>query len=358
MQTNAFLRFIHDYSYPNDFYSFYSAEEETGLNSTGKNNNILIKDQSFYFLSGFSAKLIHKTLINSNFIQTNKLDEATLVVGSKSHEDLQKYLKVYQRMTHYLYTQVIGQKVGLHTTLTKFMYYTGLSLPFYPKTFLIPQQLEQFKKSVSSAKFWIEKPSCGSCGRGITIVEGMPEKFITRQVVMQEYIRNPLLIHGYKFDLRFYVAVTSLNPLRVYNYNDGLVRFATEKYALFFEDVSNLSAHLTNFSINKESENFQVTNDVKNDGKGSKWSHVPFWPFLDSLNFDVNNIKEKIDDAIATIIFSARNDLACQSNHRCSFELYGFDVLLTVDGEIHILEVNISPALGTPVQLGPHPKKE
>ena len=48
--------------------------------------------------------------------------------------------------------------------------------------------------------------------------------------IVQEYIKNPYLINGFKFDLRIYVAVTSFNPLRIYIYNDGLTRFATKKY--------------------------------------------------------------------------------------------------------------------------------
>ncbi len=48
-------------------------------------------------------------------------------------------------------------------------------------------------------------------------------------MVVAKYIDNPLLVNGHKWDLRLYVAVTSYDPLTVYLYEEGLVRFATVK---------------------------------------------------------------------------------------------------------------------------------
>jgi hypothetical protein len=48
--------------------------------------------------------------------------------------------------------------------------------------------------------------------------------------IVQEYVEKPFLLDGYKFDLRIYVLITSCDPLRVFLFNDGLVRMSTEKY--------------------------------------------------------------------------------------------------------------------------------
>lgn len=49
-------------------------------------------------------------------------------------------------------------------------------------------------------------------------------------MVVCHYISNPLLINDLKFDLRIYVVVTSINPLKIFMYEDGLARFATSAY--------------------------------------------------------------------------------------------------------------------------------
>ena len=74
------------------------------------------------------------------------------------------------------------------------------------------------------------KPTASSRGRGIYIVNSLRDVVKNEACVISRYLDNPLLIQGHKFDLRLYVVVTCYDPLRVYIYREGLVRFASEKY--------------------------------------------------------------------------------------------------------------------------------
>lgn len=87
-----------------------------------------------------------------------------------------------------------------------------------------------------------------------------------------EYLADPHLINGLKYDLRLYVCVTSYNPLRVYLYKEGLVRFATEKYNTSLKQLSKRYVHLTNYAVNKTNKLFVNNLDAKQDNVGSKWS--------------------------------------------------------------------------------------
>lgn len=86
----------------------------------------------------------------------------------------------------------------------------------------------------------------------------IPQKNSKHNYVVSEYISNPLLLNGYKFDMRIYVAITGVDPLRIYLYDEGLVRFATCKYGAGSSSGKQAKfMHLTNYSINKKNAAYQ-----------------------------------------------------------------------------------------------------
>ena len=57
------------------------------------------------------------------------------------------------------------------------------------------------------------------------------------------------------------MLIGSVDPLRIYLYNDGLARFATEKYEAPNKDNYHLNfQHLTNYAINKFNPKFKASN--------------------------------------------------------------------------------------------------
>ena len=100
---------------------------------------------------------------------------------------------------------------------------------FLPTTYILPSEMTQLQDDMKKnpRRQWIIKPASSSQGKGIFLTQDANDIPPKEQMVASVYVDNPLLIEGFKFDLRVYVAITSINPLRVNMYEEGLVRFAT-----------------------------------------------------------------------------------------------------------------------------------
>ena len=86
-------------------------------------------------------------------------------------------------------------------------------------------------------------------------------------MVVQRYIDNPLLVDGFKFDLRIYVVVTGINNDQMHAFvaDEGLARFCTEKYKKPTKDnFKKVYMHLTNYSLNKMSNEYVEEDFVGN----------------------------------------------------------------------------------------------
>lgn len=159
------------------------------------------------------------------------------------------------------------------------------------------------------------------------------------------------MINGHKFDLRTYVLITSYEPLKIYVFQEGLARFASEVYTTKI-DKNNKYMHLTNYAINKNNENFVYNENSEQDDVGFKWSLGAFCAHLEKAGIDMDLLWSRIYDLIIKTILSGEhhvmNAMKKMNVGRSNcFQLLGFDVLVDSDLKPWVLEVNLSPSLVT-----------
>lgn len=193
------------------------------------------------------------------------------------------------------------------------------------------------------------KPANSAQGKGISIIDDINDVNVDELSVISRYVTNPLLINGHKFDLRIYVLVTCYEPLRVYIFQEGLARFASETYTSKI-NKNNKYMHLTNYSINKKNEKFIRNENCEQDDFGYKWSLGAFCRHLEQVGIDMNLLWSRSYDVIMKTILCGENYVqnAMKKNgtHRTNcFEILGVDILIDSDLKPWLLEVNLSPSL-------------
>ena len=289
------------------------------------------------------------------------------------------YIKPWQRINHFPGMVNIARKSRLAENLEMMKKKFDQEYNFFPRTFVIPRDLgiiQDFcNASRKSKKILILKPDGGAQGKGIFLTRNYEDiRSLKSTHVAQEYIANPLLIEGKKFDLRIYVLVTSCDPLRIYLFNDGLVRLCTEDFVKPNNmNMDDKCMHLTNFSINRTSEQYE---DCENDDgdTGSKRSVKWLMEWLskeyggtatDAMWTEIGDICVKTILSIAPILQREYRGVFGQDENRevnktstsnkqdkrvlgsrC-FEVLGIDIMIDSDLKPHMIEVNHLPSFAT-----------
>ena len=182
--------------------------------------------------------------------------------------------------------QRVGRIPGMHDLCRKvpfaqLMQHFGRLQPadfdFHPQSLVLPRESESNCGRLFRNGPAILKPDDGTQGDGIYLVSSKDEalrRMATAKLdsaILQEYISRPLLIDGYKFDIRVYVLILSLKPLRLFICKEGLVRVCSQPYALPDKhNVHKTAMHLTNFSVNKTSSQYVHNDDLCEGARGGK----------------------------------------------------------------------------------------
>jgi len=305
-------------------------------------------------LSNITPAVVKKVVTNSGFrLMRKTCSEWGGTWGKHMKAELFKELHECQKINHLPGTFNIGRKDRLWKNYHKLRLKHGKEeFSFLPRTFCLPADTKLLKKVWEKrgcrAK-WIVKPPALARGTGISVVNKWSQIPKTRPLIVQKYVAKPHLINDTKYDLRIYVLLTSLHPLRLYLYDEGLVRFASNPYRSDSKSLSDVFTHLTNYSINKNSSSY-CPNEDSEARQGHKWTLSSLWQHFSEKGIDNKPIIESIKDLVIKTIISAEN---CMHNlyrqnmasHYCGYELFGFDVLLDAKLKPWLIEVNISPSL-------------
>ena len=263
-------------------------------------------------------------------------------------------LNKYQKTNHHPGAWNLGRKDNLWKNVWRMRRTHGSAYEICPQTFLLPDDMNRFKQEQESDNrlLWIMKPAASSCGRGIKVISSKTKIGKKGGYIISRYIANPHLINGRKYDLRIYVCVSSFDPLKIYVYKQGLVRFATQDYSTKKKNLKKRYVHLTNYSVNKRALNFIKNTDPTQSSMGSKWALPALIEYFKEVGINWDAIYERIKDVIIKACIAVEphivNQIAASGKTRGqSFETYGFDILLDSDLRPWLLEVNVSPSLSS-----------
>eukprot|EP00756_Hemistasia_phaeocysticola_P067031 Hpha_TRINITY_DN9666_c0_g1::TRINITY_DN9666_c0_g1_i1::g.184566::m.184566/K16601/TTLL4; tubulin polyglutamylase TTLL4 len=273
-------------------------------------------------------------------------------------------LSFYQRVNHFPGTWGIGRKDQLHRNINKLRASFPEHFDITPKTWLLPQDTRAVSADMQAhpGSTYILKPCASSCGKGIRLITKLPENR-AKAAVLQRYIANPFLIDGRKFDIRLYVALTSIDPLRLYIFDEGLCRFTAERYPGAHSNLQNQLAHLTNYSINKTALIKRREEEAKQNGgdtsqRDIKWTLSELRAWFEAQGErgrqQWNYVRAQVEDVVIKALISIEGDIMTAAGKVCRypnahgcFEIFGFDVMLDSALKATLIEVNIMPSLAT-----------
>ncbi|XP_066994738.1 tubulin polyglutamylase TTLL5 [Anabrus simplex] len=294
-------------------------------------------------LGAHGMREVHPSIPDFNLLWT----------GIHPKPQMLKGMTPYQRVNHFPRSYELTRKDRLYKNIERMQHAKGSKhFDFIPQTFVMPVDF----RDLCSAHYrsrgpWIVKPVASSRGRGIFIINNPDQVPLEETVVVAKYIDNPLLVDGHKCDLRLYVLVTSYDPLIVYMYEEGLVRFATVKYDANGKNLWNPCMHLCNYSINKYHSDYKKSDDPEAENVGHKWTLSALLRHLREEGTDTALLMSRIEEVVVKAILASAAPIvsACRMfvpHSRNCFELYGFDILIDSLLKPWLLEVNLSPSLG------------
>jgi hypothetical protein len=271
------------------------------------------------------------------------------LVTPATPDDKFSKLRFYQIINRIPGINTLCRKVSLSQVLRRaqLRFPNAASLySFIPATYIFPAEFSAFLRQHSGHdRMYVIKTDNGSLGDGVRFIsqDDTVESTADRSVA-QEYIES-MTLDDRKFDFRIYVLISSITPLHIYVYNEGLARFCAQKVT----------------GTGGDPKLRLCTNTAVNRGHADITSLTqPLSEVIDRVaterNIDVKTLWNQIDELIVLTILAGYDYLLAaqtralpSTKYPRSFQILGFDVLLDQNCKPALIEVNYRPSLSSDV---------
>ena len=173
---------------------------------------------------------------------------------------------------------------------------TKTNSKYIPKAFLKAEKVVKYAAENPDKLFMMKLKS----NRGVKLVKPELMNFTAtasiKDYFAQEFIKNPLLWNGHKFDFSIFVAITSVDPLRLYYYEKTInLRFCSKPYSI--EDPDDVGSYVIG-SEHISGQNFGPVKKYVTNGYTNKEA---FENFMRSKGANLTEIWLKAEDLIRSI---------------------------------------------------------
>jgi hypothetical protein len=271
----------------------------------------------------------------------------------------------HQRMNHF---------PGNYALVSKSVLATQTKLKFIPRAFLTSQDVQAYAKKHPAKRFVMKLKG----NRGVKLVKPEDMNFTKTPALdtyfAQEFIENPLLWHGHKFDFSIFVAITSVNPLRFYYYSKNVnLRFCQKPYDT--SDPEDVHSYVIGTDI-LPAQVFSGTREFVNRDYTYRDA---FEAFMRGKGANLDEIWLKVEDLITQVVITKEKTIAEGVRNRepstffhlslifinfqidnfgtqkfSHFELVRFDMMFNENFDIFLLEVNMSPNMQASQKISLH----
>jgi tubulin monoglycylase TTLL15 len=197
------------------------------------------------------------------------------------------------------YNQRINHIPGNFVLTMKDFFALNTDSKYVPKAFNDSAKIKEYSTAHPEKKFLQKLWS----NRGISMKNAEEISFEVfgpgYKYFAQEYVENPLLIDGYKFDFGIYVLISSVDPLRIYIYEKNiLIRLCEDRYVP--NNYTNVNTYVISDAC-KFPWDIDALTVYYNESYTYKESMNAY---LTKNGYNVNRIWTQVDDCIREIVLS------------------------------------------------------